>query len=110
MSLCELCHKELTQGTSTFEAPYHYTESGLSYVYLVNVPTYLCPDCNVQVADIPRMNELHQLISKDALLTPSPMSGEQFRFLRKETRLRPKEFADRVGVDPKTVGNWERSP
>ena len=109
MTTCEICHKELLQAISTFDQPYHYTESGLSDVYLVNVTTHSCPNCDVQVADIPRMNELHQLISKVIILTPSPVTGEQFRFLRKETRLRPKEFAERVGVDPKTVANWERA-
>lgn len=109
MSSCEICHKELALGVSTWEQPYHYTESGLSHVYLINVHTYTCPDCQLQSADIPLVNKLHQLISKDILLTPYPMNGELFRFLRKETRLRPKEFAERLGVDPKTVANWERA-
>ena len=38
------------------------------------------------------------------------MSGAELRFLRKEARLKPQEFADRLGVDARTVPNWEKSP
>jgi transcriptional regulator with XRE-family HTH domain len=44
------------------------------------------------------------------ILTPLPMSGSELRFLRKETRLKPKDFAEQLGVDRKTIANWENSP
>ena len=37
------------------------------------------------------------------------MTGAELRFLRKETRLKLKDFAERLTVDPKTIGNWEGS-
>ena len=109
MNTCDLCKGEITQRKSTYEHPYHYTESGLPNVFLVNIDVYSCPSCDVEVADIPRMNELHLMLAKELLLKPVATTGDEFRFLRKEARMKPKEFAERIGVDAKTVLNWEKS-
>ncbi len=109
MNICDICKGTVTQRKSTLENPYHYTESGLPNVLLIGVDVYSCPNCDAEVADIPRMNELHLMLAKEVLLKPVAMTGEEFRFLRKETRMRPKEFAERIGVDSKTVLNWEKS-
>jgi transcriptional regulator with XRE-family HTH domain len=60
-------------------------------------------------ADIPDLEGLHDLIAKEIILTPLPMTGAELRFLRKETRLKLKDFAERLAVDPKTISNWEAS-
>jgi DNA-binding transcriptional regulator YiaG len=109
MSVCKTCQKPYEEWTSSIELPYHYAESGLHWVWLAGVSVHSCPGCEVAAADIPDLDGLHDLIARDILLTPLPMMGSELRFLRKETRLKPKEFADRLGVDPKTVANWEGS-
>ena len=109
MTVCQNCNKPYEVWTASVEHSYHYTESGLEGINLAGITVYSCPGCDVQSADIPNIDGLHRLIAKDIILTPKPMSGPELRFLRKETRLKPKEFADLIGVDPKTVTNWEKS-
>jgi DNA-binding transcriptional regulator YiaG len=107
MSVCQNCERPYEEWTSSVEQPYHYTESGLPGIGLAGITVHSCPNCGVEAADIPDLDGLHDLISKDIVLTPLPMTGQELRFLRKETRLKPKEFAERLGVDPKTIVNWE---
>jgi putative transcriptional regulator len=107
MNNCDICNGELQHRKATYADPYHFTECGLSYVFLIGVNTHFCPKCDVEVADIPRPDELHLVLAKEILMQPSAMTGEEFRFLRKEIRMRPKEFAELIGVDPKTITNWE---
>lgn len=109
MDNCHSCNRAYEVWKSSFEQPYHYLESGLSHVFLVGVTVYSCPNCELQSADIPDMDGLHKLIAKDLILTPIATTGEELRFLRKEARMTPKVFAELVGVDPKTVSNWESS-
>lgn len=105
--ICHNCERPYEAWEASIEHPYHYTESGLPNIFLIDITVYSCPNCEVASAEIPDLDGLHDLIAKDILLTPLPMSGQELRFLRKETRLRLKEFAERMGVDPKTVTNWE---
>src|SRR5437870_28722 len=99
MNVCDICNTPLTERQSTFENPYSYDESGLSNVYLIGVTAYSCAKCGVEVADIPSPRALHVLLAKDILLKPVALTGEEFRFLRKETRMKPKQFADLLGLD-----------
>lgn len=109
MDACYTCNRPYEIWKSSGEHPYHYVESGLQHVWLVGVTVYSCPNCGIESADIPDMDGLHLLIAKDLIVRPIPMSGEELRFLRKEVRMTPTAFADRVGVSPKTVSNWEGS-
>jgi putative transcriptional regulator len=109
MNICQTCNRPYEVWTCSIEQPYHYTESGLLNVFLAGITVHSCPNCEVESADIPDIDGLHDLISKNIILTPLPMSGAELRFLRKEARLKPREFAERLGVDPKTVTNWESS-
>lgn len=109
MNTCDICHEPLKHRKSTLNEPYAYGECGLSNVLLINVDVYSCPQCGIEVADIPSPRGLHALLAKDILLQPLPLTGEEFRFLRKETGCKPKDFAELLGVDPKTLANWENS-
>jgi DNA-binding transcriptional regulator YiaG len=107
--ICQNCERPFEVWEASTEHPYHYKESGLANILLTDITVYSCPNCGVASAEIPDLDGLHNLIAKDILLTPLPMSGQELRFLRKETRLKLKDFAERMGVDPKTVNNWEAS-
>lgn len=109
MEICDICGVPLHRSLSTLDNPYHYTESGLPNIRLVNVSVYACPKCHGEVADIPNLRGLHCVIAQDIILTPYPMTGPEFRFLRKETNMKLREFAECMGVDPKTITNWENS-
>jgi DNA-binding transcriptional regulator YiaG len=108
-NICDNCERPFETWTASIGHPYRYTESGLDDIWLEGVTVYSCPNCEVDSADIPDLEGLHKLIAKDIILTPLPMSGAELRFLRKETKLRLKDFAERLAVDPKTISNWETS-
>jgi DNA-binding transcriptional regulator YiaG len=108
-NICNNCERPFEKWIASEDHRYHYTESGLDNIWLEGVTVYSCPNCEVESADIPSMEGLHKLIAKHIILTPLPMTGAELRFLRKETKLKLKDFAERLAVDPKTVGNWEAS-
>src|SRR3989442_1334438 len=94
---CYRCSKPYEVWKATPQRPYQYTESGLLNIQLIGVTVYSCPNCQIDSADIPNLDGLHDLISRDIILTPLPMTGAELRFLRKETRLKLKDFAERLG-------------
>lgn len=86
--------------------PYHYTESGLDNVYLVGVPRFICKNGHETVR-IPRMAELHAVITELLLKNPSPLNGKEIRFLRKQMGMRAKDLAEQLAVTPIQVSRWE---
>src|ERR1044072_482302 len=108
-NICNNCERPFETWTASAEHRYHYTESGLDNVWLEGITVYSCPTCEVESADIPDLEGLHKLLAKDIILTPLPMRGVELRFLRKETKLKLKDFAEVLGVDPKTINNIEKS-
>lgn len=109
MDFCDVCNSPSVHRKSTFAEPYHYTESGLPNVYLVNVDVYCCEQCGIEVASIPHPRELHLLIVTDILEKPSPMTGDELRFIRKTLMMQPKEFADLLAVETQTILDWQNA-
>lgn len=109
MDFCDVCNSPAMHRKSTFDEPYHYVESGLPNVYLVNVDVYRCKQCGIEVASIPRPRELHMLIVGDILRKPSAMTGDELRFMRKALMILPKEFADLLAVETQTILDWQES-
>lgn len=60
---CDICQTGLETRTATAESPYHYTESGLDFAYLVGVEVFRCPKCQVEVAAIPNIDGLHRVVA-----------------------------------------------
>jgi len=85
---------------------YHYTESGLDNVWLVN-------GYNVEVIDgeeyvsFEDADQLHQVIGRSLAEKPS-FIGAEVRFLRKELGMSQRVLADFLGVSEQTVSLWER--
>lgn len=109
IDFCDVCNSPSVHRKSTFAEPYHYTESGLPNVYLVNVDVYRCEQCGIEVASIPRPRELHLLIVTDILRKPSPMTGEELRFIRKTLMMQPKAFADLLAVEAQAILDWQNT-
>ncbi len=86
---------------------YHYTESGLNNVILKGITVHQCQKCGEQFPVIPRIIKLHGRIARALLAKPSVLTGEEFRFLRKEMRLKASELASIMGVHKVTVSRWE---
>jgi len=87
---------------------YHYTESGLSNVYLMN-------GFNIEVIDgeeytsIDDMNGLHNIIAQAIVDSNSTLTNEQFKFLRVELNLSQKSLAVSFGVDEQTIARYEKN-
>jgi hypothetical protein len=94
------CEQSAVEAVSTPEKPYHYVGSGLGNVYLVGVKYWLCKVCGKQAAEIPLMEQLLKSIARTLVEKPSPLVGEQVRFLRKRIGRQSKEFAAWVGLTP----------
>jgi putative zinc finger/helix-turn-helix YgiT family protein len=84
---------------------YHYLESGLDNLWLCDVEVYRC-QCGESAA-IPQPIEIHRAIAKCLLMSQTPLSGKEIRFLRKHMAMKAIEFAKRMGVDKATISRWE---
>lgn len=86
---------------------YHYTESGLSNVYLKN-------GVNVETIDgeeytsINDINGLHHSIAKALVDSHKPLTHEAFKFLRIELNVSQKMLGIRFGVDEQTIARYEK--
>lgn len=86
---------------------YEYKGSGLDGIFLKNgycevENTY---GKGVVIEDI---DGLHRAIALDVLSQSTPMTGQQFRFLRKEQDLIQEEAAALFRVNVQTIANWEK--
>jgi len=86
---------------------YEYTGSGLEGIYLKNGYSIVESDYGKGVS-IHNIEGLHRAIAEDIIRQGSPMTGHQFRFLRKEQDLVQAELAAILRVDVQTIANWEK--
>ncbi|WP_102796466.1 helix-turn-helix domain-containing protein [Bowmanella denitrificans] len=86
---------------------YHYTESGLSNVYLKNGFTVEQID-GEEYTSIDDMNGLHKAIAQVIVDSNRPLSNEEFKFLRIELNLSQKMLGMRFGVDEQTIARYEK--
>ena len=86
---------------------YHYTESGLSNVYLKNGVTVEEID-GEEYTSIDDMNGLHSAIAQAVVDSHRPLAGEEFKFLRIEMNVSQKMLATRFGVDEQTIARYEK--
>lgn len=86
---------------------YHYTECGLSDVYLNNGFVLEQGDGENYIG-IEDIDDLHRLLGKALTEKTSALIGEQARFLRIEIGLSQKALALMLGVDAQTVARWEK--
>jgi len=86
--------------------PFHFTDSGLSNVYLVGIRYFVC-ECGKVVADIPAIRQLLSLIARDLAEKPKSLAPEEIRFLRKRLGKKQVDFAKDIGVRPETLSRFE---
>lgn len=86
---------------------YHYTECGLSNVFLRNgfeVSEFEGEECYA----VHDTEALHKAIGLEILNKTTLLNGEEIRFLRKECGLSQKDLADILGVKDQSVANYEK--
>lgn len=86
---------------------YRYRESGLDSVILTGIRVFECPGCHEVFAEIPNIVGLHRAIAGHLARKPAPLTGPEFRFLRKEMGLKAKDLARHLGTTDVTVSRWE---
>lgn len=86
---------------------YHYTESGLSNVYLKNGFTVEKID-GEEYTSIDDMNGLHRAIAQAVVDSSKPLTHEEFKFLRIELNVSQKMLGTRFGVDEQTIARYEK--
>lgn len=85
---------------------YHYTDSGLSNVWLRNGFTVRETSYGNAVS-IHDLEGLHKAIGHHLVNNVTHLDGEEVRFLRKELDLTQSQLAGTLGVSEPTIRGWE---
>ncbi len=101
---CPSCGREM----QVTKKDYRYEEAGLKKVVLKDTTVHEC-DCGEMLPELPQVNRLHQRIAEDLIGKQSPLTGEEFRFLRKSMGMSAKELAKLLGVTTVTISRWENN-
>jgi len=85
---------------------YQYTECGLDNVYLINgyARTHSPSGKGIQIYDI---DKLHKVISRNLVEKESPLSPQEFKFLRVESDISHQQLGDLLQKKGLTIANWE---
>jgi putative zinc finger/helix-turn-helix YgiT family protein len=100
---CPTCGKEMKSKRRDYE----YTESGLKNVILKDIPVHECKACGEVLPEIKNIKQVHKWIAEYLVRKESPLTGAEFRFLRKQMRMGAAELAGFLGVTPVTISRWE---
>jgi len=66
-----------------------------------------CPRCGETAVVIPALAQLNRLLAATLVNKLGPLTGAEFRFLRKTLGWSSQDTAKRFGVRPETVSRWE---
>jgi putative transcriptional regulator len=97
----------LLRGRPQLAEPYKYSASGLDNIYLLSGVTIEGSSYGPMVT-IENLNGLHHAIGLYIIEKPEPMSGPEFRFLRKQMELTQAELAQMMRTTDQTVANYEK--
>lgn len=86
---------------------YHYTECGLSNIYLKNGVAIENID-GEEYTSIDDMNGLHKAIAQTIIDSSLPLKNEEFKFLRSEMNISQKILATRFAVSEQTIARYEK--
>lgn len=101
---CPTCGKDMR----ATRKDYRYGESGLKNVMLKDITVHECK-CGETLPEIPSIKRLHERIADDLINKQGPLTGEEFRFLRKGMRMSARELAQLLGVTSVTLSRWENN-
>jgi DNA-binding transcriptional regulator YiaG len=95
------------EGREFLAEPYHYMECGLDDIFLLNGVSETGTDYGPMV-HVENINGLHRAIGLHIVEKEEPMSGPEFRFLRKQMHRSQTELAKDFGVSDQTIANYEK--
>lgn len=104
---CLMCGANMKKNKSS---AYHYTECGLSKIYLEGIQVWSCTnsECEEEELEIPNIEELHELMAINLASQRHKLLPEEIRFLRSYLGFSGADFANIIGVTPETVTRWEK--
>ncbi len=83
-----------------------YRESGLDNVRLENVPIWKCRNGHVD-AQVPAVDELHKLLAEILVMQPTPLRGQDVKFLRKFLGYTVRDMAALIGLNYVSLSKFE---
>lgn len=86
---------------------YHYTESGLDNVFLLDGFEYRSMPSG-RTLFIQNLEGLHRAIGRTLIGSQQPLTGKEFRFLRSELLMSQRTLGRLLGVTELTVARWEK--
>jgi putative zinc finger/helix-turn-helix YgiT family protein len=86
---------------------YEYVEAGLKNVVLKGIAVHECKECGEVLPGIKNVKQIHEWIAEYLVKKESPLTGPEFRFLRKQMGMGAAEMAGFLGVTPVTISRWE---
>jgi DNA-binding transcriptional regulator YiaG len=95
------------KGQGQLAEPYHYRASGLDDIYLLNGVVIEETPYGPMVT-IKNLNGLHHAIGLHIVEKAEPMTGAEFRFLRKQLGLTQAQLGKRLRVSDQTIANYEK--
>jgi transcriptional regulator with XRE-family HTH domain len=84
-----------------------YPESGIPHLWLKGITVYRCRKCGAHLPEFPNPRRLHRGIADWLTQKLFPLTGPEFRFLRKQMRLSTRELAEIMGMRRESVSRWE---
>lgn len=87
-------------------SPYHYTECGLDYVYLIGGFT-ISSLGGREFVKIINPEGLHKAIGKFLVTRKKALAGKEVKFLRQEMDMSQPTLAYLLGVSEQTLQKWE---
>ena len=88
---------------------YHFTESGLSNLYLKEWPLFRCGNCDVEMPLLPDSDGFTVWLAEQLIKQRERLCGEDVLFLRKGLGFTGAKLADFLGVNRVEVSRWENN-
>ena len=90
------------------ETAYHYKESGLDTIWLVNgfARHQTGYGSAISITDV---RGLHKALAKMLVDAPRPLNGAEFRFLRNELELSQRRLGELLNCDEQALARWEKA-
>jgi putative zinc finger/helix-turn-helix YgiT family protein len=100
------CHNCSSDMRANVQPRHRYTECGLDFVTLANVPVFECPACGAHQLRIRAIEQLHKAIADAVVHKPSRLTPPEVKFLRKYLGLSNQDLAKTMGVSPEQTSRW----
>lgn len=101
---CDECDGRLTIERGAVR---RYDIGGLPHVELHGIEVSRCTSCGKEEIAIPRISQLHHVLSERFVKQQRMLAPSEIRFLRKHVGLSSADLAKTMGVTRETVSRWE---